>query len=239
MVYVGSIFLGLITMPVNTIMGLFAKSPIKPLQKHVAVVDECCSQLIPFFETCHQGDWDKAEEIRARISELEKEADVLKREIRLKLPSGLFMPVDRTDMLDLITQQDKLANLAKDISGRVIGRRLNIPDAINDNFIAYVKRCIDSAHLAYRVVQEFDELIETGFKGREVSLVAEMIHQLDLIEDDTDILQIKLRQQLMAIENDYNPIDVMFLYKILEWVGEIADQAERVGTRLELMLSRS
>lgn len=226
-------------MPVNTIMGLFAKSPIKPLQKHVAVVDECCSQLVTFFETCHQNDWDKAEEIRARISELEKDADVLKREIRLKLPSGLFMPVDRTDMLDLITQQDKLANLAKDIAGRVIGRQLQVPTSLHDNFIAYVKRCIDAANMAHKVIQEFDELLETGFKGREVNLVADMIHQLDVIEDDTDTMQIQLRQQLMAIENDYNPIDVMFMYKILEWVGGIADQAQRVGTRLELMLSRS
>ncbi|WED23891.1 TIGR00153 family protein [Vibrio sp. JC009] len=226
-------------MPVNTIMGLFAKSPIKPLQKHAAVVDECCSHLVEFFETCHQGDWDKAETIRVRISELEKEADEFKREIRLKLPSGLFMPVDRTDMLELVTQQDKLANLAKDIAGRAIGRKLTFPDSINDNFIAYLKRCIDSANLAHKVIAEFDELLETGFKGREVNLVTDMIHQLDLIEDDTDLMQVQLRQKLMAVENDYNPIDVIFMYKILEWVGAIADQALRVGTRLELMLSRS
>jgi hypothetical protein len=43
----------------------------------------------------------------------------------------------------------------------------------------------------------------------------------------------------MAIESEMNPIDVMFLYKILEWVGGIADQAQRVGARLEVMLSRS
>ena len=66
-----------------------------------------------------------------------------------------------------------------------------------------------------------------------------MIHQLDMIEDDTDAMQIQLRQQLMEIESDYSPVDVMFLYKILEWVGGIADQAERVGARLEVMLSRS
>ena len=66
-----------------------------------------------------------------------------------------------------------------------------------------------------------------------------MINKLDIIEDDTDDLQIQLRQQLMGIEHKYNPIDVMFLYKILEWVGGIADQAQRVGSRLELMLSRS
>jgi len=30
----------------------------------------------------------------------------------------------------------------------------------------------------------------------------------------------------------------MFLYKIIEWVGEIADQSQRVGGRLELMLAK-
>ncbi|MCG7498216.1 TIGR00153 family protein [Vibrio sp. Of7-15] len=226
-------------MPVNTIMGLFAKSPIKPLQRHVVCVNECCSFLVPFFDACAQGDWEKANEMRAQISHLEKEADVLKREIRLKLPRGLFMPVDRTDMLELLTQQDKLANLAKDIAGRVVGRQLQVPVSMNDDFIAYVKRCLDAANQAQRVINELDELLETGFKGREVTLVAEMIHQLDVIEDDTDAMQINLRQQLMAIESELSPVDIMFLYKILEWVGGIADQAQRVGARLEVMLSRS
>jgi predicted phosphate transport protein (TIGR00153 family) len=226
-------------MPVNTIMGLFAKSPIKPLQKHVVCVNQCCSHLVNFFEVSFQADWDKASEIRAQISHLEREADVLKREIRLKLPRGLFMPVDRTDMLELLTQQDKLANLAKDIAGRVYGRQLIIPEPIQDMFIDYVKRCLDAAQQAEKVINELDELLETGFKGREVTLVAEMINQLDTIEDDTDTMQVAIRQRLMAIESEYNPIDIMFLYKILEWVGGIADQAQRVGARLEVMLSRS
>ena len=226
-------------MPVNTIMGLFAKSPIKPLQRHVMCVNECCSHLVGFFEACHQGDWEKAEELRNTISQLEKDADVLKREIRLKLPSGLFMPVSRTDLLSLLTQQDKLANLAKDIAGRVIGRQLQVPAPLHENFIDYLKRCLDASAQAQKAISELDELLETGFKGREVTLVAEMIHELDAIEDDTDSMQIQLRQQLMAIESEYNPIDVIFLYKILEWVGAIADQAQRVGSRLEMMLAGS
>ncbi len=122
---------------------------------------------------------------------------------------------------------------------RVYGRQLVIPEALQPNFLAYVQRCLDAADQAQKVINELDELLETGFKGSEVTLVAEMIHQLDVIEDDTDAMQIELRQQLMVIESDMNPIDVMFLYKILEWVGGIADQAQRVGARLEVMLSRS
>jgi hypothetical protein len=65
-----------------------------------------------------------------------------------------------------------------------------------------------------------------------------MISQLDAIEDDTDSLQISLRKNLLAIEKDLNPVDVIFLYQIIDWVGDLADLAERVGARLEILLAR-
>ena len=39
------------------------------------------------------------------------------------------------------------------------------------------------------------------------------------------------------LENSMKPVDTMFLYKVIELTGEIADMAERVGRRLELLLS--
>jgi len=65
-----------------------------------------------------------------------------------------------------------------------------------------------------------------------------MISQLDEIEDDTDGMQIDLRKDLLAIEKDLNCVDVMFLYQIIDWVGDLADLAERVGARLEILLAR-
>ncbi|GAA5216920.1 TIGR00153 family protein [Corallincola platygyrae] len=226
-------------MPLNNIMGVFAKSPIKPLEEHINKVHACCEELPNFFKVVRQQDWEAAGKIREKISKMEKEADALKREIRLTLPGGLFMPVERTDMLELLTQQDKIANIVKDIAGRVIGREMTIPEAMADDFEAYVARCLDATAQAKKAINELDELLETGFRGREVDLVEKMIHELDLIEDDTDSMQIKLRRQLRDMEPDLNPIDVMFLYRIIEWVGDVADQAERVGARLELMLART
>jgi predicted phosphate transport protein (TIGR00153 family) len=69
-------------------------------------------------------------------------------------------------------------------------------------------------------------------------LVEKMINQLDEIEDDTDSMQIILRKDLLALERDLNPVDVMFLYQIIDWVGYLADLAERVGARLEILLAR-
>jgi predicted phosphate transport protein (TIGR00153 family) len=226
-------------MPTNNILGVFAKSPIKPLLKHINKVHTCSEELPKFFKSALKKDWNSAAKIREKISRLEKEADSLKREIRLKLPSGLFMPVERTDMLELLTQQDKIANIVKDIAGRMLGREMEIPESMASDFESYVARCVDATAQAKIAINELDELLETGFRGREVDLVEKMIHELELIEDDTDSMQIKLRRQLRDLEDQLKPIDVMFMYGIIEWVGGIADQAERVGARLEVMLARS
>lgn len=225
-------------MPVNTILGLFAKSPIKPLLEHINKVHQCCKLLVPFFEAVNANDWTEAERQRDKIAQIEREADELKREIRLKLPRGIFMPVERTDMLELLTQQDKIANKAKDIAGRILGRQMTLPESTKVDFMAYVKRCIDATNQAKKAINELEELLETGFKGREIELVDGMLQRLDEIEADTDRLQVKLRRQFQHVENQHSPIDMMFLYQILEWVGDLADQAERVGSRLELMLAR-
>ena len=226
-------------MAINSILGLFAQSPLKPLQKHSSKVTECCDLLIPFFQATVDKNWDKSENVRLEISQREREADSLKREIRLKLPRGLFLPIDRRDLLELVTQQDKLANYAKDIAGRMVGRQFGIPQEMQESFLSYMQRSLDSVHQAHRVIKELEELLETGFKGRELKIVNNMIQELDSIEDDTDQMQIQLRKTLLGIEQHYNPIDVMFLYKILEWVGVLADQAQRVGSRIEIMLARS
>ena len=86
-------------------------------------------------------------------------------------------------------------------------------------------------------MRELDELFTAGFRGAEVSLVSSMIEDLDRIETDTDDLQAELRAELYAVEGSLEPVNVMFLYRVIELTGEIADMAERVGRRLELLLS--
>ncbi|KZN51462.1 TIGR00153 family protein [Pseudoalteromonas luteoviolacea] len=225
-------------MPSNAFLGVFAKSPIKPIEEHIKIVHQASESLIPFFEHVFKGEWTEADALRVNIRNLEREADSLKREVRLQLPRGLFMPVERTDLLELITHQDKIANKAKDIAGRVVGREMVIPESIQKEFVAYLSRCVDATKQASKAINELDELLETGFRGREVVLVEKMLSELDAIEQDTDDMQIRIRQELRQVEADLNPVDVMFLYKIIEWVGELADIAERVGARLEVMLAR-
>jgi hypothetical protein len=221
----------------NMLANIFGTSPVVPLEKHIDIAYRCARQLRAFFSAAVSGDWDGAAKVRKEIETLEHDADNLKKEIRLHLPKSLFMPVPREDLLELLLVQDKIANRTKDVSGIVMGRKMQIPAVIAEQFLDFVDRNIDAAKQARKSVRELDDLFTTGFRGAEVTLVAALIEELDRIETDTDDKQAALRAALFEIEQSLNPVDAIFMYQVIELTGEIADMAERVGRRLELLLS--
>ena len=222
----------------NSIVNLFGTSPVQPLQKHMAKVVDCVSQLEPLCQAMLADDRGAVNEAQERIVALEHDADDLKHDLRLHLPRSLFLPVERRDLLEVLTMQDNIANRAKDIAGLIRGRQMSLPADIGPLFKELVKRCIDACLQAQKTVNELDELVETGFRGAEVELVQKLINELDRIETDTDRIQVQIRDKVFAIERDLPPIDAMFLYRVIEWTGDIGDRAQRVGSRLQLMLAR-
>ena len=221
----------------NYISKIFGASPVGPIQDHMNACYKCSKELITFFGHVVNADWDKVEASRTRIVELEHEADDLKKQIRSQLPKSLFMPVPRQDLLELLLVQDRIANRARDVSGLVLGRRMTIPVTMQQDFLAFVSRNVDAAKQARKSIRELDELYETGFRGAEAKLVESLVEELDQIEDDTDVMQARIRTELFSIEKDLPPIDVIFLYRVIELTGEIGDMAERIGRRLEVILS--
>ena len=65
-----------------------------------------------------------------------------------------------------------------------------------------------------------------------------MVEELNSIEDDTDQMGMDLTHLLFAQEDDMKPVSVMFWYQLIQWVGDLADYAEKVGNRLRLLLAR-
>ncbi len=221
----------------NYISKIFGASPVGPIQDHMDACYKCSKELIKFFGHVVNADWDKVKTSRIRIVELEHEADDLKKQIRSQLPKSLFMPVPRQDLLELLLVQDRIANRARDVSGLVLGRRMTIPPTMQQDFLAFVSRNVDAAKQARKSIRELDELYETGFRGAEAKLVESLVQELDQIEDDTDVMQARIRTELFSIEKDLPPVDVIFLYRVIELTGEIGDMAERIGRRLEVILS--
>jgi predicted phosphate transport protein (TIGR00153 family) len=222
----------------GSIFNMFGPSPIRPIEQHMRKAYNCAKQLGPFFDAVLQQDWDTAASINEKISTLEKEADRIKRDLRLHLPTGLFLPVARTDLLELLSAQDKIANKAEDIAGLILSRRMVIPSALSTQFIPFLHRCLDAAHQACKAINELDELLETGFRGSEVRIVEQMIMTLDEIEHDSDDKLAEVRHSIFELEKDLPAIEIVFIYKLVQWIGDLADHAQTVGGRLQILIAR-
>ncbi len=222
----------------SSIASLLGHSPFKAMQQHMRVAVECADQVPGLFRALCAGDQAKVEEAQKRIFELEDRADKIKNELRAHLPKSLFMPVDRRDLLDILNMQDSIADTAQDIAGLLVERPMEVPEPMQPILLELVDTCIEACHQSHKVIEELDELLEMGFSGRERKTVIEMVDELNRIEDKTDDLGMNLSRVLFQHEDEMKPVSVMFWYQLIEWIGDLADYAEKVGDRLRLLMAR-
>ena len=222
----------------DNITSLFGKSPIAPLQKHMKKVHSCLKDFAVFAKATKAQDWDKAETIHISINNKEQKADKLKKKLRMNLPSTFMMPFSRRDLLDVLLIQDSIANITKDLSGLMMTRRMVFPEEIAGDFIKLAGLCIKTSAAALTAINELDELLETAFSSRKRKIVDKMIKTVNELEHETDDAQNDIRNKLFTLESDLPPVDVMFYYRAIEWLGETADAAQKVGSRFEVMLTK-
>ena len=65
-----------------------------------------------------------------------------------------------------------------------------------------------------------------------------MVDELGLIEDETDVMGMELTRELFAREDEMKPVSVVFWYQLIQWIGDLADYAEKIGNRLRLLIAR-
>lgn len=222
----------------GNLFKVFGPSPIKPLEHHMKTAHQCAKHLYPFFEAVLANDWGQAQLEKNQIDQLERKADLIKRDLRLHLPTGLFLPFARTDLLELLHAQDRIANKAQDIAGLITSRKMQIPMPIQPAFLPFLSRCLDASNQACQAINELDELLETGFRGNEVNIVESMVLNLDTIEHESDELLADIQRQLFTLETTLPAIEIIFLYKLAQWIGDLADNAQTIGARLQILIAR-
>lgn len=222
----------------ESILGIFAKSPFVSLQKHMDIGKQAAVALQNFLTSAGVSDWSKAKQYRQEIIDLEHAADDIKNQIRTHLPKSLFMSVSREDLLDLVYTMDGIPNTAKDISGIMIGRQMEIPNQIAEQFSAFVKAAIKAAKQASAAIEKVDEVRRGGFSSSDADLLQDLVAELEILEHENDDLEAALRNDFFEIEKDFPAVDVMFLYDIFNRIGSLADISQTAGHILIRLVSK-
>lgn len=222
----------------SPLAGLLRKSPFKPIQEHMRTVYSCVSLLQPLFDALAAGEKDTVKQFALEIAELETQADKQKSIFRLNMPKTLFMPVDRRDLLNLLRDQDSLADDTEKISQILISRDMVVPEAITPLLNELLAGTMQICSEAKLMIEELDELVQVGFGGREHDKVIEMIAGVRSSEDILDQTLHKIKRTLFSVEESLSPVSVIFWYQIIDLLGNMSNQAENMSDRLLLFLSK-
>jgi predicted phosphate transport protein (TIGR00153 family) len=217
--------------------NIIAKSPFDILKEHIKISYKSVELLNPFIQAAMSEDWNLVKEYKVKISELESTADSIKTEMRSHLHKGLYLPVSRSEILSLIKTQDKMPNIAEDIAGLVLGRKIIIPKEIQEEFLKLLTHVVKTSEIAKQATKELAIFFASGFSGNISDVLEEMLFTITKMEHLADTYEVNVRNNLLQIEMSLNPIEVMFLYKLVEFTGRIADSAESIGDRISLLLA--
>ena len=224
-------------MPVNAMARIFGRSPFVPLQLHLDKVADCVEAAVALLDRIGDGDTDKLDESARAISKLEHKADLVKNDIRNNLPRGLFLAIDRGQLLEMLSLQDSLADQAEDIGILMSLRPAKMLDSLVKPFKKYTQGNIDAFFKARDVMRELDAVIESGFGGTEASRVDQMVESVAQAEHDADIMQRDLMKQILEHEKDLSTGDFFVWMRLIHEVAGLSNLSEKLANRVRMLLT--
>ncbi len=216
---------------------MFASPPFEPLEEHARLVGRCSDMLREMVSAYLREDFEVAESMALRISELEHEADRLKNTIREHLPRSIFMPVDRGDFLNYLREQDRVADRIEEVALTLSLRRTSIPAELKTDLQNMTKKVCDVVDLVPLAVKSLVELLESTFR-RKPSRVNLYISLMDEKEQLTDELDLKLRRHIFELEEELTHGELFHLMRVVKLLARVADHAENCGDMMRVMIAR-
>jgi predicted phosphate transport protein (TIGR00153 family) len=220
----------------NVLKNLFAKSPFAPLQSHMEKVTACVNKLEDLFKAYNDKDFEKMDEISQELSQLEHAADLTKNEIRNHLPKGLFLAVNRGDLLEILSLQDRLADRAEDIGVLMTLKKLEPLKGVRKDFKAFLDKNLEAVRYAHKIIQEIDELLETSFGGKEAEKVRSMVEEVAYMEHEADILQRNLLKKLYNTDEDIPYTSFTLWINVLQAIASLGNNSEKMANRVRMLL---
>lgn len=220
----------------SIISKLFGKSPFEPLHQHMLKVKACVGLVRPLMDAFLKGEQEKVKDVARKIFKAEHDADMVKKEIRSRLPKSILLPVARGDILRFLKEQDNIADSAEDLAALLILRETTVPEELKEKLKIFVDKVLETYEAAMTVSNEIKLLAETSFGGEEAHKVMELIEQLKLKEWEADKAQMKVARKMFSIEKKLDPVSVMMWMHIFRELGTLANHAENAGDQMRLML---
>jgi len=227
-----------ITDPVRSILGLSSKSPFKPLSVHAEKVRLTVWKMSDAVIAYASGDTARVEALYREISELEHNADDVKYEIRQHIPSSRILPVDRTDVLSYLKQQDDVANSAEMVAQFMAIKAASMPAPVKDAILTLNKEVLKTVEEHVSASNKIITVLDTAFSPEKVQEAHDLIGKVATQKHKVDVTKLGAMKEIYGHEKELGATGVYHLLMLVKEMGWVAEHAESSSNRLRLMIAR-
>ena len=221
----------------STIGKLFGRSPFGQIQQHMHQVSKCIDKMSEVIDAVKGAKFELVEDLTYEVSKLEHQADQIKDDIRERLLKRFFMPIDRSEVLEILSLQDSLADTAEDVCKVLTIRKLPFPDDIRDDFDKFLELNINACNICVSIISQLDELIEAGFGGAEAERIRGLAKDAAFAEHQVDVVQMSLLKKLYAHDTDFSIGEFHLWMRFTRNLGRLSNISENLADRILKTLS--
>ncbi len=217
--------------------NLISKNPFASLKEHMEKTQLCVLKTKDIFAALFEGDKEKVILLAKEISVLEHDCDRIKQDLRMRVAKSIFLPIERRDLLQVLSNMDSIADSAEDVGVLLTMRWMEMPPSLRPHFETFLNRTIEVVSESAKVIFALDRLLEAGFSGPDAEEVIRRIDHVDRLEHEADKSQDQLGKRLFEMEDEFSAAAIVMWIKIIEKVGKLSDCSERMMSHIRLMLA--
>ncbi len=210
--------------------GRFGNTVFEPLYEHLCKGKHCSYLIYKIIDAFAKGNKPKMQNLCNEISETESHADQIKFSIRISLTKSIFAAVKRNDVLQIVSNQDKICGRAEDVSKLMVIRDTKLPEGCYDTLKLLAEKVDHTVNALLLCSSQLAMIPGSGY-DKEADADA-ILSELDLIhdkEEETDNLVHEFTKELLAREKESDPLSIILLLEMARLISGMADEAENAA----------
>jgi len=195
---------------------------LKMVEDHLKLTQKAVNSLYEMVEAAAECDPDKCKRSYMSVSDMEMQADELRRSMVEELTEGEMFPEERDDLMELVRAVDWIADWSKE-AGRILNSIPfeKAPDEMKEAAMNMVRANVDCVKVLTQCIKALPK------DGRKALTLA---NEVEMLEENIDDLYGEARKLFASLEfPEFTTGALILLNEFLDAIETVADWSENTA----------
>jgi hypothetical protein len=193
------------------------KDVLKSIQKNIKEGWKISEEFKNGFKLYCEGNFEESRRTMQKILQMEKKADETKREIASELSKGIFLPVDREDLLRLALQVDRAIDEIEGAARRLTLFDIRVSKELRGELLFMADKVVDIFDKLYRIIPKLKVSAKEALRAAD---------EVERMEEEIDGIHMSILRKILKLGKKKDVTPLLLLREVVENLENTADSVE-------------